>query len=137
MQVLIVDDSELRLSQLRQILEESGHVVIGMARDGAEALEQYRALRPDIVIMDLIMPRMNGLDALRAILRRDPAANVVIASSMRSPESALECQRNGARFYLHKPYDAQLVKSVVNRLAEELGGGRGEVARAATHEPPP
>lgn len=119
MQVLIVDDSELRLSQLRRILEESGHEVIGTARDGAEAVERFRALRPGLVIMDLIMPRMNGLDGLRAILRIDPDANVVIASSMRSPESALECQRNGARFYLHKPYEPEVVRSVVERIARD------------------
>jgi two-component system chemotaxis response regulator CheY len=68
---------------------------------------------------------MNGLDALREILTHDPDARVVIASSMRSPESALEAQRHGARFYLHKPYDAKVVQSVLARLAEELNGRVG------------
>ena len=138
MQVLIVDDSELRLSQLRAILERNGQTVIGSARDGGEAIENYRALKPDIVIMDLIMPRMNGLDALRAILRLDPAATVVIASSMRSPESALECQRNGARFYLHKPYEPEVVSNVLARLAAELDGRLrpAESARPPEKEPP-
>lgn len=122
MRVLIVDDSDLRLIQLRALIEQSGHEVVEMARDGAEAVERFRELRPDLVIMDLIMPRMNGLDALRGILDMDPQARVVIASSMRSPESALEAQRNGARFYLHKPYDAKVVQSVLARLAAELNG---------------
>ena len=122
MQLLIVDDSEVRLQQLRQIVTEIGHEVIGMAKDGQEAVERFRSLHPDAVIMDLIMPRMNGLDALREILAVDPDANVVIASSMRSPESALECERNGARFYLHKPFDPEVVRSVVAKLAAQLNG---------------
>jgi two-component system chemotaxis response regulator CheY len=122
MQILIVDDSDTRLAQLRQILTEIGQDVAGTARDGLEAVERFRDLKPDAVIMDLIMPRMNGLDALRAMLRIDPRAIVVIASSMRSPESALECQRNGARYYLHKPFEPAVVRSVVEKLAAELNG---------------
>lgn len=115
--VLIVDDSDVRLRQLRQILRDAGHEVVGSARDGLEAIERYRELRPQVVIMDLIMPRMNGLDALRGILEIDPDADVVIASSMRSPESALECRRCGARFYLHKPFEPDVVRQIVARLA--------------------
>ncbi len=129
MRLLIVDDSEIRLQQLRQIVTEIGHEVIGMAKDGQEAVERFRSLHPDAVIMDLIMPRMNGLDALREILAVDPDANVVIASSMRSPESALECERNGARFYLHKPFDPEVVRNVVAKLAAELNGNSASEPR--------
>lgn len=131
MRLLIVDDSEIRLQQLRQIVTEIGHEVIGMAKDGQEAVERFRSLHPDAVIMDLIMPRMNGLDALREILAVDPDANVVIASSMRSPESALECERNGARFYLHKPFDPEMVRSVVAKLAAQLNGNSASEPRGA------
>lgn len=131
MRLLIVDDSEIRLQQLRQIVTEIGHEVIGMAKDGQEAVERFRSLHPDAVIMDLIMPRMNGLDALREILAIDPDANVVIASSMRSPESALECERNGARFYLHKPFDPEMVRSVVAKLAAQLNGKSASELRGA------
>jgi two-component system chemotaxis response regulator CheY len=137
MNILIVDDSDTRLAQLRKILTDMGQEVAGMAHDGAEAIERFQELHPDVVIMDLIMPRMNGLDALRGMLRLDPAAIIVIASSMRSPESALECQRNGARFYLHKPYEPAVVRSVVEKLARELNG-REEAAKApATREKGP
>jgi two-component system chemotaxis response regulator CheY len=122
MNFLIVDDSETRLAQLRKILTDMGQDVAGIAHDGAEAIERFETLRPDAVIMDLIMPRMNGLDALRAMLHIDPGAIVVMASSMRSPESALECERNGARFYLHKPYEPAVVRSVVEKLVRELNG---------------
>ena len=129
MNILIVDDSDTRLAQLRKILTDMGQDVAGIAHDGAEAVERFEALRPDAVIMDLIMPRMNGLDALRAILRIDSGAIVVMASSMRSPESALECQRNGARYYLHKPFEPAVVRSVVEKLARELNGRAGSAGR--------
>jgi two-component system chemotaxis response regulator CheY len=130
MNILIVDDSDTRLAQLREILTGIGQDVAGIAHDGAEAVERFEEIRPDAVIMDLIMPRMNGLDALRAILRIDPGAIVVMASSMRSPESALECQRNGARYYLHKPFEPAVVRGVVEKLARELNGLEGSAARS-------
>jgi len=122
MNILIVDDSDTRLAQLRKILTDMEQDVVGAAHDGGEAVQRYRELRPDAVIMDLIMPRMNGLDALREILRFDPDAVVVMASSMRSPESALECRRNGARYYLHKPFEPAVVRAVVEKLAAEMNG---------------
>jgi two-component system chemotaxis response regulator CheY len=137
MNILIVDDSDTRLAQLRKILTDMGQEVAGMAHDGAEAIERFQELHPDVVIMDLIMPRMNGLDALRGMLRLDPAAIIVIASSMRSPESALECQRNGARFYLHKPYEPAVVRSVVEKLARELNGREESAKAPATREKGP
>ena len=116
MRFLIADDSDTSLHLLEQMLEELGHEVVGTARDGLEALEQYEALHPDAVIMDLIMPRMNGQEAMREILRIDPRAEIVIASTMRSPKSALDCQREGARFFLYKPYDLDHIRNVVGKL---------------------
>ena len=121
--VLIVDDSSLRILQLRQILGECGYEVVGTAADGQEGVAEFERLRPDIVIMDLIMPRMNGLDALQAILDAHPEANVVMASSMRSPESALECERAGARFYLHKPFEPEIVRKILDKLSAKTSGG--------------
>lgn len=138
MEVLIVDDSEANLETLQRIITGMGHHIAGTARDGQEALNQFDSLHPDVVVMDLIMPRMNGLDALRAIRRRDPDARVVMASSMRSPQNVLECQRDGARYFLHKPFDSAYVRNVINKLAREMGnggGGAGDGPPGATRAP--
>src|SRR5574341_2558381 len=78
MKVLIVDDSDAALKQLKAGVQESGHSVAGTACNGEEAVARYRELRPDVVIMDMIMPRMNGLEALQAILAQDARARVVM-----------------------------------------------------------
>lgn len=136
MQFLIVDDSETSLNQLSRIVTDLGHEVVGIARDGQAAVRQYEALHPDVVILDLIMPRMNGREALRKIRSRDPQAKVVIASSMRSPRSALECQREGAAFFLYKPLDEEDLRNVIrklqpkidNKIGNKLDTGKGPAA---------
>jgi two-component system chemotaxis response regulator CheY len=117
MRFLIVDDASEPLQYLRQLLASLGHQVVGEARDGQTAVEAFVQLRPDAVLMDVIMPRMNGLEALDAIRHIDPAATVVLFSSMRSPATALESERRGARFFLNKPFDQHLLETVVRRLA--------------------
>ena len=117
MQFLIADDSENSLDLLRQIITDMGHQVVAAAHDGAAAVDAYRKLQPDVVVMDLIMPRMNGREALRAIRELDPEAKVVMASAMRSPQNALDCQRDGASFFLYKPFDREEIRKVINKLA--------------------
>ncbi len=116
---LIVDDSQEPLRLLRQIITDMGHQVAGVARDGQEAVAQFDHLHPDVVVMDVIMPRMNGLEALELIMQSDPRARVVMASSMRSPETALVSQRRGARFFLYKPFREANLRNVIAKLARE------------------
>jgi len=118
---LLVDDVEGSLQRLQQIITGLGHSVGGVARDGLEAVNQYRKVRPDVVVLDVIMPRMNGMEALRAIRRFDPRARVVMASSMRSPETALASEREGARFFLYKPIEEAHLRSVIAKLEAEMG----------------
>ena len=113
---LIVDDSEKSLDFMRRVITEMGHQVVGTARDGLSAVQQYQSLHPDVVIMDLIMPRMNGREALREIRRMDSHAKIVMASATRSPQSALDCQRDGASFFLYKPFDTAEMRNVINKL---------------------
>lgn len=116
MNVLIVDDSEASLQSLRRAVVACGHTVVGEARDGAGAVRQYQALRPDVVVMDLIMPTMNGLEALRDIRGEDPGAQVILASSAQSSDAALEAERLGARFFLYKPIDQEKLGRVLDLL---------------------
>ncbi len=125
MNVLIVDDSEASLQYLRRVVVACGHTVVGEARDGDGAVRQYQALRPDVVVMDLIMPTMNGLEALREIRGEDPAARVVLASSARSSDAALEAEQLGARYFLYKPIEQEKLAHALDVLASDGAGQRG------------
>lgn len=116
--VLLCDDSRaLRMLAASQ-LEESGFQVAGEARNGLEAAELYRTLKPDLVLLDLVMPECDGRQALTAILRSDPAARVVILSSLGAQNDIEECLRMGARSYLQKPIDPEAMERV---LRDALG----------------
>lgn len=137
MRFLIVDDAETPLKCLQRMLGDLGHEVTGIARDGVDAVRAYRQLRPDVVILDVIMPRMNGLDALRAIRAEDPDASVIMASSLRSCQTALEAERLGALYCLAKPYDECRLRKVVECIEARRGHAASEsrsLGRAVTAE---
>ncbi|MDH4224811.1 MAG: response regulator [Deltaproteobacteria bacterium] len=102
MRFLIVDDSETSQAIIQSVVTSMGHKVAGIAVNGRDALEKFTSLQPDVVVLDVIMPVVNGLDALKDIRSRDPNALVIMISSTRSPQTALECQQAGASFFLYK-----------------------------------
>ena len=116
MRFLIVDDSEASLKHLRHILSEMGHTIVGEGHDGEEAVAMYDAVRPDAVIMDVIMPKLNGIEALQAIRNLDPCASVVMTCSLRSCETAFESQRCGAMYFLNKPFQDATLRNVIRKL---------------------
>ena len=120
MLLLLVDDSEASLQVLKDVVEDRGHTVVGLARDGLEAVAKYQDLHPQAVFLDVIMPRMNGLDALAAIRQLDPQARVVMVSSMQSPETALAARQAGAMYFLNKPFDLPVVHKVLDLLAQAI-----------------
>lgn len=117
MRFLIVDDSEDPLIYLEEFLLDMGHQVVAMARNGQEAVELFLGERPDAVVMDVIMPRLNGLDALDKIREIDASVPVVMTSCLRSCETALEAEDRGAVFCLFKPFDPIRLRKVINKLA--------------------
>jgi two-component system, chemotaxis family, chemotaxis protein CheY len=117
MRFLIVDDSEASRKHLRQIIGEMGHEVVGEGEDGEQAVSLYGTLHPDVVVMDVIMPRLNGIEALQAIRATDPCASVVMTCSLRSCGTAFESQRCGAMYFLTKPFQDSGLRNVIRKLA--------------------
>lgn len=111
--VLLCDDSRaLRMLAARQ-LDEAGFEVLGEAGNGLEAVDHYRTLRPDLVLLDLVMPLCDGREALARILEVDPQARVVILSSLGAQSDIEQCLRLGARSYLQKPIDPEAMERVL------------------------
>ncbi len=124
--VLIVDDAEFTRSILREIVTDLGWTVVAEAADGARAVELHAQLRPDLVLLDITMPRMDGNEALAAILQRDPAAKVVMITALGQKEQVLAAIKLGARDFVIKPFDAERVAATLTRLlgAPEPAGAR-------------
>ena len=111
--VLVVDDSVFMRFKLKQILEDSGFKVTAEAQSGKEAIEKYTVLKPGLVTMDIIMPTMDGVSALRAIRQIDPAAKVIMVSSAGLRDQVRESMSAGAKGFILKPFhDDQVIKAV-------------------------
>jgi two-component system, chemotaxis family, chemotaxis protein CheY len=116
LKVLLCDDSRALRMVTAQLLVDNGFEVAGEAVDGVDAVEKYRELRPDAVLLDLVMPNCDGKQALEQILAFDPQAKVVILSSLGSQNDIEHCLKAGARTYLQKPIDPEALKRVLNEL---------------------
>ena len=103
MKILIADDTDSVRFALRLALEYLGHKVVGFAADGHEAIEKYGSMHPDLIVMDVRMPRMDGLTCTSLLSKADPAARVVVVTGSRTTES--EAREAGARGFLEKPFD--------------------------------
>ncbi|MBT3275000.1 MAG: response regulator [Spirochaetales bacterium] len=115
--VLVVDDLAFMREAIRDILENAGHDVVGEAADGAQGLEQYQRLKPDVVLMDITMPVMNGLLALKNLRRRYPDAVVVMCSALGQQEYIIRAIQLGARDFIVKPFHPERVVSAVRKAA--------------------
>ncbi len=118
--VLIVDDSAALARQLQNVLAEMDeYEVVGSAADGAQAIKMYKTLNPDVVLMDIVMPMMDGLQSLRTILKLDASAKVVMISSLGGVGSKVEeALRLGAQNVISKPFDKEQIYSVLKKIFE-------------------
>lgn len=116
--LLVVDDAQFMRKMICGVAAEAGWEVVGEAGNGLEAIAQYDRLRPDLVTMDLVMPEMGGLDALREIRARDPRARVVVVTALDQKQALMDSIREGAIDFIVKPFERQ---RVLNLLAK-LGG---------------
>jgi len=114
--VLICDDALFMRTMLAEIMEQAGFEVAGQAATGAEAVELYRRLRPDLVTMDIIMPDMGGIEAVKSIIREFPDANIVMCSAMGQQALVIEAIQAGARDFVVKPFQPARVLEAVRRV---------------------
>jgi two-component system chemotaxis response regulator CheY len=128
--VLIVDDVAFVRKTLSDLLTQAGYQVVGEASDGTEAVNQYAALKPDLVTMDVVMPQMSGIEATRKIIKMDKDARVVIISAMGQENLVMEAINVGAKDYVLKPFSSADVLKTIERA---LGTGvQPREARANT-----
>lgn len=114
--VLIVDDGAFMRVLIKGMLEKYDYTVIGEAEDGERGVALYRSLKPDLVTMDITMPNMNGIDALKAIMAYDPNATVVMVSAMGQEPLIKEAIQSGAKSFVVKPFDEGGLISVLEAL---------------------
>lgn len=120
LRILIVDDSLSMRLVVKQLVTGLGHEVIGEAKNGLEALKIYMEHKPDLVMLDLVMPKFDGKKTLKKLLQVDPQAQVIICSSLGSEADIEFCLREGAKFYLQKPYEITGVTNAINSLSETV-----------------
>jgi len=114
--VLIVDDAAFMRRALKTLLEKNGFQVVGEAENGSVAIRKYRELQPDIVTMDITMPEMDGVQALKEIRSLDPNSKVVMISALGQESYVREAVMLGAKGFVVKPYKEDYVVQTLNKL---------------------
>ena len=117
--ILLVDDAAFMRKMIKDTLSKNGYTDLYEAVDGADAVEKYNELHPDLVIMDITMPNMDGLEALKAIRGKDNGANIVMCSAMGQESMVMDAVRSGAKDFIVKPFKGErIIKTVSSILGE-------------------
>lgn len=117
--VLVADDASFMREMIREIIEPEGFEVVGQASDGVEAVEAFQRLRPDLVTMDIVMPRRSGIDAVQEIRAIDPTARVVMCSALGQETLVMEALAAGAADFVVKPFRPDSVLSTLRKVLEK------------------
>jgi two-component system chemotaxis response regulator CheY len=115
--VLICDDAIFMRTMIGDILRQAGFEVVGEAETGVQAVDKYRELKPDLVTMDIVMPEMGGIDAVREIVAEDPTARILMCSAMGQQALVIEAIQAGAKDFVVKPFQPSRVLEAVQRVA--------------------
>lgn len=113
---MIVDNSFIMRNNIKKIIEEAGMEVVAEADNGKTAVMKYMNYRPDIITMDISMPVMDGIEATKKIIEKDPDAKIVIISSFSQKDKVYEAVKNGANHFIIKPFTMQKVVNVINEV---------------------
>ncbi len=120
--ILIADDASFMRMMIREIVEGEGFEVVGEASDGVEAVEEFKRLHPDVVTMDIVMPRRSGIDAVRGIMELDSNACVVMCSALGQETLVTEALEAGARDFIVKPFKPDCVVDTLRKVLEKAKG---------------
>lgn len=111
--VLVVDDAAFMRMTIKQMLDANGHSMVGEAENGVEAIEKFMELKPDVVLLDISMPQMNGIETLKRLKILNPESKVIICSAIGFQEMLTEAIENGAENFIIKPFEAsQLIEAI-------------------------
>ena len=116
--VLVVDDAAFMRMMVKDILTKNGYEVVGEAENGMKALEKYQELKPDLTTMDITMPEMDGISAVKEIKKVDPNAKIVMCSAMGQQAMVIESIQSGARDFIVKPFQPDRVLEAVKKAVE-------------------
>ena len=114
--ILICDDAAFMRMMIKDILSKNGYNVAGEAENGLKAVEKYKEVSPDLVLMDITMPEMDGIQALKEIKKLDPGALVIMCSAMGQQAMVIESIQAGARDFIVKPFQADRVLEAVKKV---------------------
>ena len=114
--ILICDDAAFMRMMIKDILTKNGYNIAGEAENGAVAVEKYKELKPDLVLMDITMPEMDGINALKHIKAADASASVIMCSAMGQQAMVIESIQSGAKDFIVKPFQADRVLEAVKKV---------------------
>lgn len=114
--ILICDDAAFMRMMIKDILTKNGYNIAGEAENGAKAVEKYNELKPDLVLMDITMPEMDGIQAIKKIKETDPNASVIMCSAMGQQAMVIESIQSGAKDFIVKPFQADRVLEAVQKV---------------------
>ncbi len=118
--VLIADDARFMREMIREIIEPDGFEVVGEAADGDQVVEEYRRLEPDLVTMDVVMPKRTGIEAVKEIRTFAPDARIVMVSALGQEAMVMEALQAGALDYVVKPFKAEGVRSTLRKALDRV-----------------
>ena len=119
MKILVADDASFMRQMIRDIIEPEGFEVIGEAADGVEVIEKYKELEPELVMLDIVMPRKSGMDAVRELVALDPSAKIVMCSALGQEALVMEAMQAGAKDFIVKPFKPDAVLATLRKVIDK------------------
>ena len=119
--VLAVDDSKTMLAMISAPLRGSDFEVVATASSGLEALEKYQQIKPQLVLLDIVMPEITGIDTLERLLQADTGARVVMVSSVGTEDTVRDCLKKGAKSFLQKPLQKEGMLNILKNVCQQTG----------------